>query len=279
MKRTNTCTKKSHLLHRCYLLAFWVTFSGCTTPPTNIGLSDKLSDISWKTAITETHGIHLATARHSATQGVLRVYIEGDGRAYLSRSQVSGDPTPLNPIALQLAKADGGNVLYLARPCQYVQAPTRTECRDRNLYTTGRWSETAIAAYTALLTPYTANKPLELVGYSGGAYIALAVAGRLPAGSVQRVITVAGNLSPNAVFTHHHVSKVETAPLNWQQLGDIPQLHYVGSRDAVIPASLKDSYVAEAGEAGTRALAANRWHWITVDADHGHGWETLSLPD
>ncbi len=34
------------------------------------------------------------------------VYIEGDGRAWRSRTELSSDPTPLRPIALELASLD-----------------------------------------------------------------------------------------------------------------------------------------------------------------------------
>ncbi|MBY0406928.1 MAG: hypothetical protein K2Q01_04500, partial [Rickettsiales bacterium] len=54
----------------------------------------------------------------------VRVYIEGDGNAWLTRSQPSPDPTPFVPVALQLALRDpSANVAYIARPCQYITGP------------------------------------------------------------------------------------------------------------------------------------------------------------
>ena len=51
----------------------------------------------------------------------LTIYIEGDGQAWLTRTQPSLNPTPRNPLALRLAALDKSeNVVYLARPCQYV---------------------------------------------------------------------------------------------------------------------------------------------------------------
>ena len=50
------------------------------------------------------------------------VYIEGDGLSWIDRFTPSSDPTPKNPLAFKLAKLDPNqNVIYLARPCQYVQ--------------------------------------------------------------------------------------------------------------------------------------------------------------
>jgi hypothetical protein len=49
---------------------------------------------------------------------ILIVYIEGDGRAFLGPQRISSDPTPDDPIALQLAERHpGGTAVYLARPC------------------------------------------------------------------------------------------------------------------------------------------------------------------
>ncbi|MEX2353586.1 MAG: alpha/beta hydrolase, partial [Gammaproteobacteria bacterium] len=49
------------------------------------------------------------------------VYIEGDGRAYVSRHRVSADPVPRNPLAFRLAVVDPSPaVIYIARPCQFV---------------------------------------------------------------------------------------------------------------------------------------------------------------
>src|SRR5262245_4836743 len=62
-----------------------------------------------------------AWSRVSEPGAPLRIYIEGDGRAWLTRQQRSDDPTPRNAIGLRLASADmSPNVAYLARPCQYV---------------------------------------------------------------------------------------------------------------------------------------------------------------
>ena len=60
--------------------------------------------------------------------GRLHVYLEGDGQAFVSQGgYASSDPTPRNPLALRLAIQDNSAnaVVYLARPCQYVQAGPR----------------------------------------------------------------------------------------------------------------------------------------------------------
>jgi len=41
-----------------------------------------------------------------AVGATLRVYIEGDGFAWINRFRISPDPTPRNPVALKLAATD-----------------------------------------------------------------------------------------------------------------------------------------------------------------------------
>ena len=51
----------------------------------------------------------------------LAIYIEGDGLAWTSKSRLSSDPTPQDPVGLKLAlRHPRGAAAYLARPCQYV---------------------------------------------------------------------------------------------------------------------------------------------------------------
>ncbi len=56
-----------------------------------------------------------------ASSTPLRVYIEGDGFAWINRYRISPDPTPRNPQALKLAASDGASEeIYVARPSQFV---------------------------------------------------------------------------------------------------------------------------------------------------------------
>ena len=72
-----------------------------------------------------------AYSRLDATGGPLTVFIEGDGRAWLSKYRLSEDPTPLHPVGLELAAADHSvNVVYMARPCQYKRLDNDDACKD-----------------------------------------------------------------------------------------------------------------------------------------------------
>lgn len=93
-------------------------------------------------------------------------------------------------MGLKLAALDASpNVVYLARPCQYVWSPL---CSD--IYWTDRRFavevvEAMSAAIDRLILP---GQKLHLVGYSGSGAVAVLVAARRP--DVVSLRTIAGNL-------------------------------------------------------------------------------------
>nr|VFK21495.1 MAG: hypothetical protein BECKLPF1236B_GA0070989_12592 [Candidatus Kentron sp. LPFa] len=103
---------------------------------------------------------------------VLTIYIEGDGRAWLSTYRISPDPTPRNPLALALALRHPSDqaAAYLARPCQYDNRARRPPCRPE--YWSGkRFAPEVIAASLAAVDRLKRRVGAErvvLIGYSGG---------------------------------------------------------------------------------------------------------------
>lgn len=175
----------------------------------------------------------------------LTVYIEGDGLAWVSRNQPSRDPTPVQPLALQLALAQpAGNAAYLARACQYMDN-SGTPCAQR-YWTTHRFAPEVIAAgmdaLDQLKTQFGARH-LQLVGYSGGGAVALLLAARR--NDVIQVTTIAGNVD-HAAWTRHHKVQALSGSLNpadhVPQLRHIPQVHLTGTQDQVIPPSLAHGF-------------------------------------
>lgn len=225
----------------------------------------EVSDI-WQTGEVEAGGLHLAAVRNYTrlNEGqTLRVYIEGDGRAYISKGVVSGDPTPLNPVGLNLAVAErDGAVMYVGRPCQWLRGP---ECKDRSLWTSARFTPQVAAAYAALVAAESGDRPVEIVGYSGGAWVALQVAARLP--NVVRVVTVAGNLLPDFVNAHHKVTRIPVEAYPQGHLASVPVVAYVGSNDSIVPRGVVEAYRQEVGAADVQVRE--------VEATHGEGWEAL----
>ncbi|MDW5441780.1 alpha/beta hydrolase [Polaromonas sp. SM01] len=171
----------------------------------------------------------------------LTVYIEGDGLAWINGQQPSSDPTPNNPLALRLALAQPkGNAAYLGRPCQYVGAAS-AGCAE-TYWTHQRFApeviESSSQALDGLKQQFGATH-ITLVGYSGGAAVALLLAARRT--DIASVITVAGNLDHQA-WTQKMKVEALTGSLNpadaMAQLQHIPQTHFAGDADKTIPPSL-----------------------------------------
>lgn len=182
------------------------------------------------------------------TGDTLTIYIEGDGLAWLSNTQPSSDPTPRNPIGLELAlRHPKGAAAYLARPCQYVTADDTTNCRQ-HYWTGGRFAPEVIKASSqaidVLMHRIGAHR-LVLVGYSGGGAVATLVAARR--GDVVQLVTIAGNLDHRAWTDMHHVQALKGS-LNpadaWESLITLPQRHLIGGRDEVVSRDVAESYVS-----------------------------------
>ena len=178
---------------------------------------------------------------------ILRVYIEGDGHGWKSRTQPSLDPTPGNPVALCLAMADTGPdpVLYLARPCQYVQGEDRRQCSKR-YWTSARLGPEVINSLDAAITQAKAACGAEqviLVGFSGGGGAAALLAAMRP--DVVFLGTVAGNLDTERWADLQGVSQLAES-LNPMavapSLQHLPQRHLSSCTDVVMPPEISAGF-------------------------------------
>jgi pimeloyl-ACP methyl ester carboxylesterase len=180
----------------------------------------------------------LAVPRQALHASRLRLYIEGDGHAWATPTQPSLDPTPRHLLLAGIAVSDPTPAVYLGRPCQFVASPT---C-EQTWWTDRRFAPSVLAslghALDALKARY-GNRDFELVGYSGGAALALLLAAQR--GDVAQVQTLAGNLSPRL-----WVQAMQLAPLTGSldpldytaRLAHVPQRHWVAADDRVVPAEL-----------------------------------------
>lgn len=174
----------------------------------------------------------------------LHVYLEGDGRPWL-RDRPAPDPTGRHLLALELLQRDPAPALYLGRPCYHLDAMP-ANCTS-NLWTSGRYSETVVAsmagALTAQLRAHPSIREVVLIGYSGGGDIAVLLAPRLTGSARVSVITVAANLDTTAWSTHHRVLPLEGS-LNpaEQAASGLPELHFQGLRDTVVPVATNAAY-------------------------------------
>lgn len=263
------------MLRKCYnygmcviLVTFWGVFgmmiSGCAKPAqplaawlpegklyaTEVMLSGlPVTVIDIKKTLSKHESVHL--------------YIEGDGDAFTPQGTPSANPTPRTPVALQLALADttAARTLYISRPCQWVDVTQYPKCK-KAAWTTQRFTSAVLQDYTALIEELTQNQSLTLIGYSGGAWLAYGVGQRLE--NATAVISVAGNLNPNAVNAHHHVPLMDVAPFT-QPEKPLPMLMLTGGKDRVIPPKLSEAMQAER-PAGCVTLK------VIPEATHTEGW-------
>lgn len=203
----------------------------------------------------------------------LRIYIEGDGRAWRTPTEPSSDPTPRRMLGLQLAAADRSpNVAYLARPCQFSQDPS---C-DVRYWTGRRYAPEVVTSLNEAITALAAEaprQPIELVGYSGGGALAVLVASRRQ--DVRSLRTVAANLDVEAVNILHHVATMPESlnPIDFvAAVRSVPQIHFSGARDTVVPPAIGRRFTAAIG--GTCTLTQSI-DGMTHDGDWARLWPQL----
>lgn len=213
----------------------------------------------------QTENFRLASwQKISSSSGIYKFYIEGDGTAFDAYGRPTSDPTPRGTLVRELAFGDThGNVIYLARPCQYLM---RGICTQRH-WTTARFAPEIINSEYEAVKKIAGNNPVVLVGFSGGAQVAGLLAATKPDLNVRKIITVAGNLN-HLTWTQHHKVPPLTESLNLEnyraEFLKIPQIHYAGSEDDIIPPQLIKDF------AGQNAQV------VTVDgATHNSGWEKV----
>lgn len=249
--------------------------AGCTTIPSAAMRRQTADEVAaardWARSTIAAPGFELTTyaPQRITPDEILTIYIEGDGLAWLSTDTPSSDPTPRDPLALRLALAQpSGNAAYLARPCQFagIDSP---RCSQR-YWTRARFAAEVIEAMDAGVTQLKSRfgaRQLTLVGYSGGAAVAALLAARRT--DVERLVTVAGNLDHRAWTTHHRISPL-TDSLNAgdaaHQLRAIPQTHFFGSLDKIIPPALALNLPSELRGQGNRHLQ------FMPDHDHQCCW-------
>lgn len=184
----------------------------------------------------------LVFIKKSPVSRVARIYIEGDGLAWISRYKVSPDPTPTEPVGLKLAAVDKSkdSIIYLARPCQYIMSP---QCQPSD-WTSGRYGRKIVDIYQEILDQLKAEYDVfHLYGFSGGATVALLVAAERQ--DVKSVTTFAGLLDIDAWTQTHHYSPLTQSmnPAEWhEKLEHLPQRHFVGLADKQLPVVIAEAY-------------------------------------
>lgn len=217
-----------------------------------------------------------AFARITRSDRPLDVYIEGDGLAWISRSEPSLDPTPRVATGLALAAADpSANVVYLARPCQFTPMELNPRCGIP--YWTGkRFAPEVVVSLDDAVNHFAAQvpgRPINLIGYSGGGALAVLIAARRT--DVASIRTVAGNLDDEFVNRLHHVSAMPQSenPIDAAgRVAAIPQIHFSGDSDTVVPPAVAQRFVRATGG---RCAQARTVSGASHDGDWSRLWPAL----
>jgi hypothetical protein len=215
-------------------------------------------------------------SRISSTDQPLDIYIEGDGLAWISRSEPSLAPTPREATGLALAAADpAANVVYLARPCQFTPMAMNPHCGVP--YWTGkRFASDVVASLDEAVERFAARVPgqrINLVGYSGGGALAILVAARRT--DIASIRTVAGNLDDDFVNCIHHVSPMPESenPIDFAaRVAAIPQIHFSGADDTVVPPEVAQRFVDATGQQCAQVRTVSG---IEHDGDWSRLWPAL----
>jgi len=200
----------------------------------------------------------------------LRIYIEGDGFAFTPHRMISSNPTPKDPIALKLAVKDSHtNIAYLARPCQYISEKEEKNYKDK-YWSDARFSEEVICSMNEAvdqLKNQASAKRIVLIGFSGGAAVAVLVAARR--NDVSKIITVAGNLDHAAINTHHNVAQMKDSlnPIYYaKDVSHITQQHFAGADDRIVPVSIIKNFAYASGDTDYKTVT------VVEGCSHNKGW-------
>lgn len=224
-------------MRKIFYLMFFMFLTGCAT-------RNPLTDFRFQTVTTPPYVI-ASWYKIEAPGEAVRIYIEGDGNAFDKENKPTDNPTPTTNFLRHLAAADPNpNVVYLGRPCQYMKTST---CSIED-WTIGRFSPQIINSMDQsvhILMKKAQTKKVILIGYSGGAQIAGLIAVRHPT-EIKKIITIAGVLDQKEWTTYHNDTSL-TRSLNLKDYKEtfnkIPQFHYVGEKDKVVPPILTQSFV------------------------------------
>ncbi len=208
--------------------------------------------------------------------GVAHIYIEGEENDTLT------DATPFNPLALHLASKDKAeNVIYIARPCQYTGMISPAEKCDKSYWNESRFSEKVLDSYNKALDDIALRYNItsfDLIGYSGGGAIASLLAAQRE--DITSLRTIAGILDHEA-YTHAAQEELLSDSLNPVSqavtLAKMPQYHFIGGRDNVVPPAVLHSYLQSMPPSKCVQTM------LIQEAAHDEGWvdkwpELLELP-
>lgn len=267
MRATLTCPKRSLLI----LLAALVPLTACNPPEVlRSEAADRIASPAWmiKRPINSAPFSLTAYERMHERHEPGNIYIGSFDVQTNEKNTKISNPTPINPVALHLASKDNAhNLAYLAGPCQFsgdfpnlVQQALEEPSQAPAGCTAEYWDNTNIDAqmlesYQNAVNDIVARYDIEginLIGYGKGAAIAAALAATRD--DVLSMRTVAGDFT--ALDTPQYASA----------LNQLPQHHFIGGRDTVVPSIVLHEYLNEVGPSECIKYT------LIEDAEHDRGW-------
>lgn len=228
------------------LLLTLSALSACSAVFSKPGLESRLLAGSSVELGSAFHHVVLSKSAHKIAQSALRIYIEGDGKPFINRTSVARDPTPRYAPVLALWKLDPGDAVYIGRPC-YLGLAELPECNAR-VWTTGRYSGQVVESMQSVAQRYSDERPIVLIGHSGGGALAMLMADRMSKASewgiaenlaeIAAIVTLSGNLDVSGWTKLHGYTALNQSesPADKLPLAEhIAQLHVVAGRDSTIP--------------------------------------------
>ncbi len=213
------------------------------------------------------HAVYTNSAKPNS-DGILHIYLEGDGIPWQLRYFVSKDPTSKHPLMLKLMDMDEQSAAYIGRPC-YNGFAEEAGC-DSALWTFSRYSAKVVDAMSDAINSvkkkHSARK-LHLYGHSGGGTLALLIASKRS--DVETVVTLAGNIDIEQ-WTEWHgytpligsINPAKTSPLG----NNVRQVHLAGAKDKKVPPAIVLDWV--------RSQKRSEY-FVFDDFDHNCCWEDI----
>jgi len=181
--------------------------------------------------------LYYSSAYPSGAPSTLYVFIEGDGLPWKTRSQISLNPDPVRPLALELMSLMEYPSVYISRPCYQIRD---ARCHYQ-WWTEKRYSQRVVDSMIAVLHKTSVDyDEVTLVGYSGGATLAVLMANSVH--KVTRLVTLSGNMNHPEWTQWHAYSPLKGSlnASNYTLPERVSQYHYAAQNDKnILPEWIK----------------------------------------
>ncbi len=170
----------------------------------------------------------ISNQQYYKDKSMLYVFIDGDGIPWRTRTQISTNPDPINPLVLTLMSETPYPGIYLSRPCYWIQ---NNNCHFQ-WWTNKRYSQTVvdnmIDALQIISKDYDA---ITLIGYSGGGALAVIIANSVE--KITRIITLSANLDHKKWTSYHNYSPLigSLNAIDYRLPMRVSQYHFAAEND------------------------------------------------